>query len=129
MRIIKEKNNSSNMVRFYEIEGLNDYNKIALWFNKIKNINGFKSEQYNLYDFLHRNEEDSDSSEIDADVDISVLENKLKTLFIDVINLNGTFYDMPVIVGMDLRTKNVSITIRKSKPADINRLERELENI
>lgn len=55
------------------------------------------------------------------------MKQELKTRDVDVITLNGTFNGKPSVIGVDLRSNLVYLTIRKRMPAAVELIEKMLK--
>ena len=58
---------------------------------------------------------------------VATMKQELKTRDVDVITLNGTFNGKPSVIGVDLRSNLVYLTIRKRMPAAVELIEKMLK--
>lgn len=45
----------------------------------------------------------------------------------NVISINGEYDNVPVVIGVDLRNRNIFLTTRNKIPADIKSIEKKLQ--
>lgn len=126
MSLIKEKINNTNITRYYSINQIKTVDAAVIWISNIRNIESISTNYIYLSDLNNRFDENSDSIQLDANVDLINLKKRVEESSINMIFLNGKYNKYPVVIGVDLCKLMVYITIRKNNPADINALEMEL---
>lgn len=126
MSLIKEKINNANITRYYNTNQIKTVDAAVIWISNIRNIKSISTNYIYLSDLNNRFDENSDSIQLDANVDLIDLKKSVEESSINMIFLNGKYNKYPVVIGVDLCKLMVYITIRKNNPADINALEMEL---
>ena len=126
MSLIKERINNTNITRYYSINQIKTVDAAVIWISNIRNIESISTNYIYLSDLNNRFDENSDSIQLDANVDLIDLKKSVEESSIDIIFLNGKYNKYPVVIGVDLCKLMVYITIRKNNPVDINALEMEL---
>ena len=64
-------------------------------------------------DLLNRLDEGNSSVQLNADVSLSEMINNYNNRDVDLISINGKYDNTPVVIGVDLRNRNVFLTTRK----------------
>ena len=125
--LIKEKSNKTSITRYYRIQEV-DSNLTALkWINSIKNLQCLDVNYIYYTDLLNRSDEGSQNIQFDSDVNIDTMKQELQKRDIDLIILNGRFYNKPFVIGVDLRSSLIYLTIRKSNQVNIELIEQKLK--
>lgn len=126
MGLVREKRNSSNLTRYYRDENLAGRGALIRRLCEARALDGVSISYILLSDLLNRSDEGSDSIRLSGDAGPEDIEDEVNKRNIDMISAYGTFRDKPVVIGINLIRTEVFITIRKSSPADIDALEKEL---
>lgn len=126
MEIVKERRNASNLTRYYRVDDLEDSDAIISRLSYIRKIEGLNISYILLSDLMGRSDEESDSLRLSGSVDIENFQREIKLRNIDVVSMNGTFEDKPIIIGARLSACELFITIRLSNKANIDVLEKEI---
>lgn len=125
--LIKEKSNKTNITRYYRIQEV-DSNLTALkWINSIKNLQCLDVNYIYYSDLMNRSDEGSQNIQFDSDVNIDTMKQELQKRDIDLIILNCRFYNKPFVIGVDLRSSLIYLTIRKSNQVNIDLIEQKLK--
>ena len=78
-------------------------------------------------DLQNRSDEGSGSVRLNADVSLSEMINNYNNRNVDIITIVGEYDNALVVIGVDLRNRNVFLTTRKKIPADIKSIEKKLQ--
>ena len=78
-------------------------------------------------DLQNRSDEGSTSVRLNADVSLSEMINNYNNRNVDIITIVGEYDNALVVIGVDLRHRNVFLTTRKKIPADIKSIEKKLQ--
>lgn len=127
MSLVKERNNGTNITRYYNLEQVFSNLSAVEWINSVRSISGVDVEYIYYSDLMNRSDEGSSNVQLDAQVAVDTMKQELKTRDVDIITLNGTFNGKPLVIGVDLRSNLVYLTIRKRKPADVELIEKMLK--
>lgn len=126
MRLIGEVNDSSNIIRDYELSCLTDEKTAVTWLYHVKDMEGMAVSSYRMTDFTNRSGEGSGSKEFGPDSTAAMMLEHLSKNNIDMIAMTGTYFSKPVIIGVNFTKINAFIVIVKREPADVEQLERSL---
>lgn len=80
-----------------------------------------------LDDITRSNDEGNSSITIDSDISEKELLKKCTDGETDIISINATFKDCPIVVGVDLRNFKLFITLRNNKMPSLDELRKILE--
>lgn len=129
MRLIEEINDSTNLIRDYELACLPDEKAAVTWLYHVKDVEGITVSNYRMSDFMNRSDEGSGTKEFGPDSTAAMMMDHLSKNSIDMIAITGTYFSKPVIIGVNFNKKNAFIIILKRKPADVERLEKSLREL
>lgn len=123
MGLVKERSNKTNITRYYTLKQVNSSMDIVDWISSLRNVNGLVVEYIYYSDLINRSDEGSGNIQLDAQVTAEVMKLELKKRDVDLITLNCRFNDKPLVIGFDLRSSLVYLTIRKKTPVNIEAIE------
>lgn len=124
MNKIKEVADKHVTLRRYSLSGIKDVESAIEWFGKARKISCLTTEYITLKDLTNRNDEGNMSKQLSPDVDINDIYNELSVREIDKVSLSGEYKNKPIVIGVDLNDKTVSITVRNKNRADIEEIEK-----
>lgn len=127
MEIVKERRNASNLTRYYRVDELTDSDAMISRLCDIRKTENLNISYILLSDLMNRSDEGSDNLRLSGNVDIEEFQNEVRQRNIDVISMNGTYKDKPVVIGAKLLRREIYITIRLSNKADIDAFEKEIK--
>lgn len=127
MSFIKEKSNVTNITRYYTSDIITCGIEAVKWICATKDIEGLIVDYIYYRDLQNRSDEGSGSVQLNADVSLSEMINNYNNRDVDLISINGEYDNAPVVIGVDLRNRNVFLTTRKKTPADIKSIEKILQ--
>ena len=127
MEIVKERRNASNLTRYYRVDELTDNDAMISLLCDIRKTENLNISYILLSDLMNRSDEGSDNLRLSGNVDIEEFQNEVRQRNIDVISMNGTYKDKPVVIGAKLLRREIYITIRLSNKADIDAFEKEIK--
>ena len=127
MGFIKERNNGTNITRYYNLEQVFSNLSAVEWISSVRNISGVDVEYIYYSDLINRSDEGSSNVQLDAQAAVATMKQELNTRDAAIITLNGTFNGKPLVIGVDLRSNLVYLTIRKRMPADVELIEKMLK--
>lgn len=126
MSFVNEKSNSSNLTRHYKRDNLSTNPEVIKWISDLKTIRGVSISYLLLSDLLNRSDEGSDNTQIPGDAKYEVIEKMVKDKNVDLISAYGSFDGKPVVIGANINSYELFITIRKNNKANIAFLEKVL---
>lgn len=126
MSLVKERNNATNIIRYYDIKIVKSNADVVNWISSIREFEGLTIDYIYYSDLVNRSDEGSGNIQIDAQASVDTLNYELQKRDVDMISINGSFYTKPVVIGIDLRNYLVCLTIRKRTPANVELLEKVL---
>lgn len=126
MSLNKEKSNNSNITRYYELKDIKNNLAAIKWISDSRKLPGFFVNYIYLSDLQNRSDEGSGNIQLEPEVSYETIVEGYKNRDVDLIYINGSYNGKPVVIGTDLRTNLLYITLRRKSPADIDSLEREL---
>lgn len=129
MSFIKEISDSSNLTRYYYLENVNTNVEAISWLSSIREIDGFFTYYFSYKDLVNRSDEGSESIQINSQESLKKMKLELQNRKIDKITIVGDFFNKTMVIGVDLHTFEIHITIDKNDPADIQQMERLLNLI
>ena len=127
MEIVKERRNASNLTRYYRVDELTDNDAMIRLLCDIRKTENLNISYILLSDLMNRSDEGSDNLRLSGNVDIEEFQNEVRQRNIDVISMNGTYKDKPVVIGAKLLRREIYITIRLSNKVDIDAFEKEIK--
>lgn len=113
MALTKEKENFSNKTCYYKLTGINTIENAIDWLDSVRFLSGIEVTYISMVDLLNRSDEGSDSTQLDARIPAEEWKSICKNRNVDLILLTGTYFENPVVIGVDLRTLDAYITTRK----------------
>lgn len=123
MDLISSKDSFSNLTNYYKVSGVTNVENAIRWINSVRYLSGIVVAYILLTDLADRSDEGSESIQLNHEISFEDLKNKIRERNIDLISITGTYFDKPIVLGVDLRGYYVFITIRKSNAVDVNALE------
>ena len=127
MSFIKEKNNVTNITRYYTSDLITCGIEAVEWICTAKDMEGLIVDYIYYSDLQNRSDEGSGSVQLNADVSLSEMINNYNNRNVDIITIVGEYDNALVVIGVDLRNRNVFLTTRKKIPADIKSIEKKLQ--
>ena len=126
MSFVKERNNRTNITRYYTLEKVNSSMTAVDWVSSLRDVSGLVTEYIYYSDLINRSDEGSGNIQLDSQVTTEVMKLELKKRDVDLITLNCRFNDKPLVIGVDLRSNLVYLTIRKKTPINVELIEKVL---
>lgn len=126
---MKERNNRTNITRYYTLKQVNSSMAAVDWISSLRNVSGIVAEYIYYSDLMNRSDEGSGNIQLDSQVTAEIMKLELKKRDVDLITLNCRFNDKPLVIGVDLRSNLVYLTIRKKTPANVELIEKVLNLI
>lgn len=124
MALIRSKDSFSNLTNYYKVSGVTNEEDAVRWLNNVRYLPRIVVSYLSLEDLLNRSDEGSESIEFNNEISFEDLKNAIhKRSCISIISITGTYFNKPIVVGIDLRGYDEFITIRKKDAADIKALE------
>lgn len=124
MALIRSIDNFSNLLKYYKVPDVTNEEDAVRWLNNVRYLSGIVVSYISLEDLLNRSDEGSESIEFNNEISFEDLKNAIhERSFISVISITGTYFNKPIVVGVDLRGYDEFITIRKKNAANIKALE------
>lgn len=127
MSFIKEKSSYTNIIRYYTSDLITCGIEAVEWIYAAKNMEGLIVDYIYYSDLQNRSDEGSGNVQLNADVSLSEMINNYNNRDVDFISINGEYDNAPVVIGVDLRNRNIAVTTRKKIPADIKSIEKKLQ--
>ena len=124
MSFIKEISDSSNLTRYYYLKNVKTNVDAISWLSSIRKIDGFFTYYFSFKDLLNRSDEGSESIQINSQESLEKMKCELQNRRIDKISIVGNFFNKIMVIGVDLHTFEIHITINKNDPANIQQMER-----
>ena len=129
MPFIKAKKTSTDKIRYYEINEINNHQEAFNWIISIKNLPELSIYHIAFLDLTNRLEEGSTSIEFDQPINFNSLESEFFSRDIDLINLKVIYNDHPIVIGMNFMNYRISISTPKNLEIDYSALENLLKLI
>lgn len=127
MSFVEERNNNrTNITRYYTFKKVNSSMTAVDWVSSLRNVSGLVTEYIYYSDLMNRSDEGSGNIQLDSQVTTEVMKLELKNRDVDLITLNCRFNDKPLVIGVDLRSNLVYLTIRKKTPINVELIEKVL---
>ena len=126
MSFVKERNTRTNITRYYTLEKVNSSMTAVDWISSLRDVSGLVTEYIYYSDLINRSDEGSGNIQLDSQVTTEVMKLELKKRDVDLITLNCRFNDKPLVIGVDLRSNLVYLTIRKKTPINVELIEKVL---
>lgn len=126
MSFVKERNNRTNITRYYTFKKVNSSMTAVDWISSLRDVSGLITEYIYYSDLTNRSDEGSGNIQLDSQVTTEVMKLELKNRDVDLITLNCRFNDKPLVIGVDLRSNLVYLTIRKKTPITVELIEKVL---
>ena len=126
MSFVKERNTRTNITRYYTFKKVNSSMAAVDWISSLRNVSGIVAEYIYYSDLMNRSDEGSGNIQLDSQVTTEVMKLELKKRDVDLITLNCRFNDKPLVIGVDLRSNLVYLTIRKKTPINVELIEKVL---
>ena len=126
MSFVKERNTRTNITRYYTFEKVNSSMTVVDWISSLRDVSGLITEYIYYSDLMNRSDEGSGNIQLDSQVTTEVMKLELKNRDVDLITLNCRFNDKPLVIGVDLRSNLVYLTIRKKTPINVELIEKVL---
>lgn len=124
MAKINELRTEFNVSFVYKISGLDSAKQLLGWLSDTAKSGVMEVKRIRLSDMLERSSErDVALTAPSASDSTAVFVQKILDSGADMVSLTGTYKDAPVVIGIDIRKKTVSLTCRKKKMADYSSLE------
>ncbi len=120
-RVSKIENNS-NIVLSYSLDKYTE-GDIFDWLITVSQNDAIHVRSIECSDPLNRSDEGNNSFTLGKIVSKEKIIDLCHTNGIDIISVVGTYEQKPVVIGVDLRSKNPFVTVRKSDLADYEKLE------
>ena len=128
MAFIKSRENYSNSTNYYyKVSDVTDDESAARWINNARHLPGIVVSYISLTDLMNRSDEGSESTDFLNDVSFEELKNNICERNIDDVSIVGTYFDKPIVVGVDLRKYYVIIWTGNENAADVHALEAALK--
>ena len=127
MSFVEERNNNrTNITRYYTFKKVNSSMTAVDWVSSLRNVSGLVTEYIYYSDLINCSDEGSGNIQLDSQVTTEVMKLELKNRDVDLITLNCRFNDKPLVIGVDLRSNLVYLTIRKKTPINVELIEKVL---
>ena len=126
MSFMKERNSRTNITRYYTFKKVNSSMTAVDWISSLRDVSGLITEYIYYSDLTNRSDEGSGNIQLDSQVTAEVMRLELKKRDVDLITLNCRFNDKPLVIGVDLRSNLVYLTIRKKTPINVELIEKVL---
>ena len=126
MSFVKERNTRTNITRYYTFKKVNSSMTAVDWISSLRDVSGLITEYIYYSDLTNRSDEGSGNIQLDSQVTTEVMKLELKNRDVDLITLNCRFNDKPLVIGVDLRSNLVYLTIRKKTPINVDLIEKVL---
>lgn len=126
MSFMKERNSRTNITRYYTFKKVNSSMTAVDWISSLRDVSGLITEYIYYSDLTNRSDEGSGNIQLDSQVTTEVMRLELKNRDVDLITLNCRFNDKPLVIGVDLRSNLVYLTIRKKTPINVELIEKVL---
>ena len=110
----------------YDIPTVGDRRSAIAWIVKAIKSPELSVDNISLDDITRSNDEGDSSITIDSDISEKELLEKCTGGETDIISVNATFKDCPIVVGVDLRNFESFITLRNIKMPNLEELEKVL---
>ena len=127
MARIQRKENVSHITQYYNISGIFNLKKAVEWICSILNKKEIVSDVISLNDLINRSDEGSGDVQLENNTTIDDIMGELSDKNIDLITINGSFHNKPIVLGVDLRNFHVFVTARKNNMVDLSSLEQYLK--
>ena len=111
----------------YEIPTICNKKSVIAWLIKAIKSPELLVGNISLDDITRSNDEGNSSITIDSDISEKELLKKCTDGETDIISINATFKDYPIVVGADLRNFKLFITLRNNKMPSLDELRKILE--
>ena len=126
MSFMKERNTRTNITRYYTFKKVNSSMTAVDWISSLRDVSGLITYYIYYSDLTNRSDEGSGNIQLDSQVTAEVMRLELKNRDVDLITLNCRFNDKPLVIGVDLRSNLVYLTIRKKTPINVELIEKVL---
>ena len=126
MSFVKERNTRTNITRYYTFKKVNSSMTAVDWISSLRDVSGLITEYIYYSDLTNRSDEGSGNIQLDSQVTAEVMKLALKKRDVDLITLNCRFNNKPLVIGVDLRSNLVYLTIRKKTPINVELIEKVL---
>ena len=110
----------------YKISEIKDRKAACTWLIKIMHESMFEWEYLSLRDLMNRSDEGNSSMQIIGEIKVNDLYDNVKKTSADLISLTGEYREEIIVVAVDLRTKNISITLKNKNKNLISEIENQL---
>ncbi len=98
----------------YTDERVYDLKSASSWIAKAAKIPSLETDYISLRDLTNRNDEGNNSSQISGKSSSIEIYNKAQKADIDSISLTGKYKGKLIVVGVNLRNRFISITLKNS---------------
>lgn len=126
MILVSEKEHTSVITKTYRVELIKSSADIVIWVNAIRECDNIKVNFIEFSDLNRRSDEGSNSIQFNADVSAEDLRDAFRHYDVDMISVSGHYRGANIVIAVDLRSKLVSITTRKSNPVNYDSLTSDL---
>lgn len=110
----------------YEIPTICNKKSAIAWLIKVIKSPELLVKNISLDDITRSNDEGNSSITIDSDISEKELLKKCTDGETDIISINATFKDCPIVVGVDIRNFKPFVTLRNNKMPNLEELEKVL---
>ena len=110
----------------YKISEIKDIKAACTWLIKVMHESMFAWEYLSLRDLMNRSDEGNSSMQIIEEIKVNELYDNVKKTSSDLISLTGVYKEEIIVVAVDLRTKNISITLKNKNKNLISEIENQL---
>ena len=93
------------------------------WIVKAAKVPSIEVDYYTLRDLTNRNDEGNTSSQLSGKANLSEMYGKVQEADIDIISMTGAYQGKLIVIGVDLRSKTISVTLNNSNSKLIDDIE------
>lgn len=123
MALISSKDDLTNTINCYQVSDVTNEESAVRWVNNVRYLPGILVLYISLADLLHYSDEGSESICFLNDISFEDLKNAVHERHIDAMSIAGTYFDKPIVVGVDLKRYYLFITSVNKNAADVKALE------
>ena len=126
MSRIESKSDRHITIWRYRISEVKDKKSACTWLIKVMHESMFEWEYLSLRDLVNRSDEGNSSMQIIGEIEVNDLYDNVKETSADFISLTGEYREKIIVIAVDLRTKNISITLKNKNKNMISEIENQL---
>ena len=111
----------------YSVTEIVDVKTAVEWIARVMETPFFETKCISLRDLDARNDEGNTSTELTGSISEVEILTEVKSRYIDKVTLSGTFNGNRVTIGVDLRSKNISVVLKNKSASLITEIEEALQ--